>query len=137
MNRLVPRHHIGPVLEVMVGVDDSEHGMMHVSELRASRDIENVELYLLSIGRRPGHHPRPVAGIAIVGKEQPVAIQIKNGHRMVVASRIVRRSELLHLMHHRISPRVTRNETCTGLSVFISGCGGSPVTRAFPLAASV
>src|SRR5438874_7305935 len=31
VDRLVPRHHVSPVFGVMVGVDDGEHRVVHVS----------------------------------------------------------------------------------------------------------
>src|SRR6266567_1126876 len=43
MHWLVPRHHISPVLGVVVAVDDSEHGVVHVSTLRATGNIDKIE----------------------------------------------------------------------------------------------
>src|SRR5713101_9176217 len=49
---LVPRHHISPVLGVVVGVDDGEHGVVHVSALRAAGNIGKIKFHRLAVRRR-------------------------------------------------------------------------------------
>ena len=88
----------------MVGVDDGEDGMVHVSMLRASGDVDEIEFHRLSIRRCLGNHARPIAGIAIMRQVQAITIQVEHGERMIEASRIVRRSCFLHLMRERVSP---------------------------------
>ena len=95
---LVAGHHIRPVFCVVVGVDDGEHGVMHVSKLRAAREIEEIELHCLAVRGGSGDHPRPVSRIAIMGQEQTITIQIEHGKGMFVR-RIVWLVRLMYFMH--------------------------------------
>src|SRR5215470_9629182 len=81
--RFVSRLHVGPFLDMMVGVDEREHGVMHVSVLQTTSNIEKVELGALPIRRQLPHHARPIAGVAVVGQEQPVAVQIEHSDGIV------------------------------------------------------
>src|SRR3989449_2400071 len=58
MHRLVPWHHVSPVLGVMVTVNHGEHGVVHVSALRATGNIDKIEFYRLSVRRGPWYHSR-------------------------------------------------------------------------------
>src|SRR5207245_11288022 len=98
MQGLVPGHHVSTVFGVVVGVDDYEEGVVHVSLLRATGDVDKIEFHGLSVWRDPCRHARPIAGVTIMGQEQAVPVQIKHGYGMVVWSGIIRRSRLLHLM---------------------------------------
>ena len=88
----VARHQVGPILGVMIGVDDLEDGVLHVSVLQIAGNVEEIKFHGFSVGRGPSDHARPIAGIAIVRQEQAIAVQVKHGDGMIVASRIVRRS---------------------------------------------
>src|SRR5215470_563785 len=95
---LVAGHHIRPVFCVVVGVDDGERGVMHVPELRAAREIEEIEFHRLAVWGDSGGHPRPVSRIAIMGQEQTIAIQVEHGKGMFVR-RIVWLVRLMYFMH--------------------------------------
>src|SRR5215470_2169558 len=95
---LVPGHHIRPVFCVVVGVDDGERGVMHVSELRAASEIDEIEFHRLAVRRGPCRHAWPVSRIAIMGQEQTIAIQVEHGKGMFVRP-IVWLVRLMYLMH--------------------------------------
>src|ERR1700674_3405326 len=46
---LIVRRHIGPVLGVMISIDDGEYRMVHVSVLCPAGDVEDVEFHLLAV----------------------------------------------------------------------------------------
>src|SRR2546422_9222898 len=46
---LVPRHHISPVFGVVVRVNQGEHGVVHVSALRAPGNIDKIEFHGLAV----------------------------------------------------------------------------------------
>jgi hypothetical protein len=50
MHRFVTGHHIGPVLGMVVGVDEGEDGVVHVAELSTTGDVEKIEFDGLSVG---------------------------------------------------------------------------------------
>jgi len=83
---LVPRLHVSPVLEMMIGVDEGEHGMMHVSVLGAAGDVEKIEFDSFSIGRHLARHTRPIAGVTVMGEKQAVPVQVKHGDGIVGSS---------------------------------------------------
>src|SRR5436305_8635517 len=74
VNWLVPRHHVGPILNVMVGVDGSEDRMVHVSVVGASADVEKIKFHRFPIRRGFRDHAWPVSGIAIMHQCEPIII---------------------------------------------------------------
>lgn len=49
MHRLVPGHHVGPVLDVMISVDQRKHSVVHMSVFGAAGDIDEVEFHGLAV----------------------------------------------------------------------------------------
>jgi hypothetical protein len=47
---LVPRHHKGPILNVVVCIDSSEDRMVHVAVVGTAADIEKIKFHGFSIG---------------------------------------------------------------------------------------
>ncbi len=88
---------------MVVGINNREHGVVHVPVLIAAREIEKIEFHLLPIRRGLGYHARPVSGVAIVCQDQTIAVQVEHRNRMVVTRRIIWLSYLVHLMHQRVS----------------------------------
>src|SRR5713226_7393101 len=58
--RLILRRHISPILGVMIGIDDGEYCMMHMSVFCAAGHVEKVEFHCLAVWRQLACHPRPV-----------------------------------------------------------------------------
>ena len=50
--RLILRRHISPVLGVMIGIDDREYGLVHMSVRIATGDVEKVEYHRVAIRRQ-------------------------------------------------------------------------------------
>src|SRR5215469_10890039 len=46
----ISRHHIGPILDVMIRVNYGEHGVVHVPVLISAGKIAKLELHFLRIG---------------------------------------------------------------------------------------
>src|SRR6266850_4554354 len=51
LGRLIRRRHISPVLGVMIGIDDSEYRLVHVSVPCAAGDVEKGEFHGLAVWR--------------------------------------------------------------------------------------
>src|ERR1039457_4640108 len=64
MHKRAVRQREDPVFDVMVRVDNGEHGVAHMPHLIAAGSINQIELHRLSIRWGPSHHMRPVAEIA-------------------------------------------------------------------------
>src|ERR1700719_5209181 len=115
---LVPWVHVSPVLGVMVGVNEGEHCMVHVSVLGTTADIEKLEFHCLSVRRHLAHHAGPIPCITIMGEEQAVPVQIKHGDR-IVGSSISRR-----LMHDRVAHGSHAERDLRELAFYV-GCLGN------------
>src|SRR5579871_2079317 len=83
-DRLVPWHHIGPVLGMVIGINGREDGMMHVSVLRSTGHVDEVKFDRLSVRRFSSDHPWTIARVAIVNQREVITIQVEHGDRMVV-----------------------------------------------------
>src|SRR4051812_40831012 len=81
---LISGHHVCPILNVVVGVYGREDGVVHVSILRASAEVEKIEFYCLSIWRGPRDHTRTVSGVAIMDQSQVFVIQVEHRDWMIV-----------------------------------------------------
>src|SRR5271168_263164 len=56
LGRLIVRRHVGPVLGVMVGVDEGEHRTVHVSIFRLTGGVEEIKFHRLSVQRKFSYH---------------------------------------------------------------------------------
>ena len=118
--------HEGPVFDVMVFVDGGEDGMVHVAVFRASRDVSKIKFDSFAVTRGPGHHARPIAGIAVMGELQFVAIQIDGGDR------IVGPFARLHLMQKQVPHRGDAEDHLGWQIAVHVGLGADPPLRALP-----
>ena len=69
---LVSGLHVGPVLGVMVGIDHSKHGVVHVPVLGAASNIDEVKFYRLTVRRELARHARTVASVTVMRQGQTV-----------------------------------------------------------------
>ena len=104
MDRLIARHHVGPVLGVMVGVDGGQDGVVHVPVLVTAGKVDEIEFHGLRVSGFSCDHAGAVAGVAIVNQREAIVLKVKHRDRMVVFRWVQRRTGFLPLVHDGISP---------------------------------
>lgn len=100
---LVSRQHVGPVLRVMIRIDEGEDRVEHVSVFVATGKGGEFEFHRFAVGRDFARHARAIASVAIVNKVELIGVDIKHSDRMVVFGGIERGVGFLHFVDDRVS----------------------------------
>ena len=107
--RLAVWHGIGPVLGVMIGIDNVEHSTLHVSLFGAAGDIDRVKLHRISIRRNFACHARTVPGVTVMSQIQVVTVQVNHADRILWPVSF-------HLVHDCISHGSHAKDSVHGLA---------------------
>jgi len=51
MDWVIAWHHVGPVFGVVIGIDGSQNGMMHVAVLVITGEVNEIELHGFTVRR--------------------------------------------------------------------------------------
>ena len=104
----------------MIGVDDGEYCMLHVSVLLITRNVQKIEFQCLSVRRHLAYHTRPIIRVTIMCQQQTISVHNEHGDRIVGSS------GSRHLMHegvaHRSHPKRHLHEPAFHLGLRRDGC---------------